>query len=423
MAYREVSVVSVREILRLWVRGHAVREIGRLTGTDRKTVTRYVEAARRGGLAQGSSEAQITDELLGCVLEAVRPARTYGHGAAWMLLEGERDALEKQIEDGLRLTKVHELLERRGAAVPYRTLHRYCARELGYGRRRATLPVADCEPGSELQMDFGRLGLVPDPASGRRRTCHALIFTAVYSRHMFVYPTHSQGLEALIAGCERAWEFFGGVFAVLIPDNMKAIVAEADAVQPKLSDAFTEYAQARGFEVDPARVRAPTDKARVERSLSYVRASFFAGESFADIADAQARAAVWCDMRAGLRLHGTTQRRPREVFEAEERPRLDGTYEAEMRKLIRVDLLILDDFLLRTLDATETSDIYEVVVERHRRASTVVTSNRDPSEWLAAMADPLLAQSAVDRLQSAAHELVVEGESYRRRQRPRRAAS
>jgi DNA replication protein DnaC len=103
--------------------------------------------------------------------------------------------------------------------------------------------------------------------------------------------------------------------------------------------------------------------------------------------------------------------------------RLDGTYEAEMRRLIRVDLLILDDFLLRPLDATETADVYEVVVERHRRASTVVTYNRDPSEWLAAMADPLLAQSAVDRLQSAAHELVVEGESYRRRQKPRRVAS
>lgn len=103
--------------------------------------------------------------------------------------------------------------------------------------------------------------------------------------------------------------------------------------------------------------------------------------------------------------------------------RLDGTYEAEMRKLIRVDLLILDDFLLRPLDPVETADVYEVVVERHRRGSTIVTSNRDPSEWLAAMADPLLAQSAVDRLQSAAHELVVEGESYRRRQKPRRAAS
>lgn len=331
MAYREVSMVSVREILRLWLRGHPVREIGRLTGTDRKTVARYVEAARGVGLQQGSSEAQVTDELLGSVVEAVRPARTFGRGAAWVRLEGERDWLGKQIEAGLRLTKMHELLERRGVAVPYRTLHRYCATELGYGRRRSTVPVADCEPGSELQIDFGRLGLVPDPPGGKRRVCHALILTAVYSRHMFVYPTHSQGLEAVIEGCERAWEFFGGVFAVVIPDNMKAIVSEADAVAPKLSDAFTEYAQSRGFEVDPARIRAPTDKARVERSVSYVRGSFFAGETFTDLTDVQERAAAWCSERAGLRVHGTTQRRPREVFEAEERPRLapapEGPYD------------------------------------------------------------------------------------------------
>ena len=58
------------------------------------------------------------------------------------------------------------------------------------------------------------------------------------------------------------------------------------------------------------------------------------------------------------------------------------------------------------------------MVERHRRASTVITSNREPAEMLAMMADPLLAQSAIDRVQSAAFELVVEGESYRRRQKP-----
>lgn len=320
MAYREVSVVQVREMLRLWLRGHPVREIGRLTGSDRKTVTRYLEAAQRAGLCTGEAETAISDELLGVVVEAVRPARTSGHGAAWMRLEGERAVLAKQIEDGLRLTKVHELLARRGIAVPYRTLHRYCAQELGYGRRRATVPVADCAPGSELQLDFGRLGLLPDPPGGGRRVCHALIFTAVYSRHMFVYPTFSQGLEAVIAGCECAWAFFGGVFAVVIPDNMKAIVAAADALAPQLSDAFTEYAQSRGFEVDPARIGTPTDKARVERSVPFVRDSFFAGESFADLADARERARSWCAERAGLRLHGTTQRRPREVFELEERP-------------------------------------------------------------------------------------------------------
>ena len=75
-------------------------------------------------------------------------------------------------------------------------------------------------------------------------------------------------------------------------------------------------------------------------------------------------------------------------------------------------------FALTTLDATETADIYEVVVERHHHASTVLTSNRDPSEWLAVMADPLLAQSAVDRLKSAAWELIIEGESYRQHEKP-----
>ena len=76
------------------------------------------------------------------------------------------------------------------------------------------------------------------------------------------------------------------------------------------------------------------------------------------------------------------------------------------------------DFALQPLDATETADFYQLCAERHQRTSTVVTSNRTAEEWLAMMADPLLAQSAVDRLTSTAHELIIEGESYRRRQKP-----
>lgn len=98
--------------------------------------------------------------------------------------------------------------------------------------------------------------------------------------------------------------------------------------------------------------------------------------------------------------------------------RLDNSHATEMRKLIRVDLLILDDFALQPLDATDTADIYELIVERHRATATLVTSNREPIEWLGLMADPLLAQSAIDRLQSAAYELVLDGESYRQRQKP-----
>ncbi|MGH9307135.1 MAG: ATP-binding protein [Acidimicrobiales bacterium] len=98
--------------------------------------------------------------------------------------------------------------------------------------------------------------------------------------------------------------------------------------------------------------------------------------------------------------------------------RLDATYDQEMRKLIGVDLLILDDYALQPQDATDTADVYELVVERHHTKATVLTSNRDPSEWLALMADPMLAQSAVDRLKSAAWELVIEGESYRQHEKP-----
>ena len=57
----------------------------------------------------------------------------------------------------------------------------------------------------------------------------------------------------------------------------------------------------------------------------------------------------------------------------------------------------MDDFALQPMDQTETADFYELIVERHHKTATVVTSNRDPSEWIALMSDLLLAQSAVDR--------------------------
>ncbi len=126
----------------------------------------------------------------------------------------------------------------------------------------------------------------------------------------------------MIAGFEAAWIFYQGVFATLIPDNLKAIVEQADPTGARLNQAFVEYAQARGFVVDPARVRAPQDKGRVERVVPFVRGSFFAGESFIDLPDAQRRAEEWCRQRAGMRIHGTIQARPAEVFRVEELPRL-----------------------------------------------------------------------------------------------------
>ena len=166
--------------------------------------------------------------------------------------------------------KMHELLERSGTAVPYRTLARFAAEECGYSsssRHHVTVPVADGKPGEEVQLDFGYLGMIAD--GDRRRKLHALVFTAVVSRYCFVYLTFSQTTAAVIAGCEAAWAFFGGMFTVLVADNLKPVVDKADRLEPRWNREWLEYAQARGLVVDPARVRCPQDKGRVENGVKF----------------------------------------------------------------------------------------------------------------------------------------------------------
>jgi DNA replication protein DnaC len=98
--------------------------------------------------------------------------------------------------------------------------------------------------------------------------------------------------------------------------------------------------------------------------------------------------------------------------------RADNSTERVLRSLLAPDLLIVDDFGLRRLNAQQSSDFYEVIVERHRRSSTIVTSNRAIDEWIPLFDDPILAQSALDRLAHNAYQVVIEGDSYRSRQRP-----
>jgi len=319
VAFREVRVNEVQEVLRCWLAGEGLRTVAERAGVDRKTARRYVEAAQVAGLVRDGGDGQLCDALIGAVIAAVRPARASGHGASWDRLLPHETQIRDWVEADLQLTNIHGKLTRLGVVVPYRTLHRFAAERCGFGRRQTTVRVADGDPGVECQLDFARMGLIPDPETGRRRVLHALIFTAVYSRHMFVWLTFRQTLDAVIAGCEAAWAYFGGVFRVLIPDNMSPIIADADPVNPTFTAGWLDYAQARGFGTDPARVRSPKDKPRVERVVQYVRGNFFAGEAFTDLADAQRRVEAWCTTTAGMRLHGSTYQRPGEQFATEER--------------------------------------------------------------------------------------------------------
>src|SRR5271157_4700365 len=334
MAFREVLVTQVREVLRAWLGGAGKRP-----------------AARRAGLARDGEESQLTDELLGVVVAAVRPARPAGHGASWEALAPRQAEMTGWVKDGLTLVKIGELLERSGTAVPYRTLARFAAAECGYcsSRPGVTVPVADGKPGEEVQIDFGYLGMISD--GDRRRKLHALVFTAVLSRYCFVYLTFSQTTAEVIAGCEAAWSFSGGMFTVLVADNLKPVVDKADRLEPRWNREWLEYAQARGLVVDPARVRSPQDKGRVENGVKFVQVSFFAGEQFAGIADARHRAEDWCRIRAGMRGHGTTRQRPAEVFAQLEAPALLPAPEQPYRVPAWSEAKVQRDFHVRAQNA------------------------------------------------------------------------
>ncbi len=101
--------------------------------------------------------------------------------------------------------------------------------------------------------------------------------------------------------------------------------------------------------------------------------------------------------------------------------RADHTYEKVFRRYLAPDLLVLDDFGLHRLNAQQSQDLYELVIERHRRASWVITSNRGVDEWLALFDDPILGNSALDRLANSAHQVVIEGPSYRAKLAPKHA--
>ncbi|MDA8284721.1 MAG: hypothetical protein M0Z42_15850 [Actinomycetota bacterium] len=263
MAFREVSVTQVKEVLRRWLReDEGLRRVAAGAGVDRKTARRYVDAAVSLGLDRSGGEDQLTDELIGGVCEAVRPARQNGHGAAWETARSHQGDIQAWVDDGHTVAKIGDLLRRRGVEIPERTLQRFCVERCGAGKDRSTVRVADGDPGKELQGDFGRMGIILDPHTGRRRVVHALIVVAVYSRHMFVWLTFGQTTGDVIAGLEAAWSFFGGVFPILIPDNLTPVITKAEPTEARINDTFMEYAQDRGFLVDAARVRRPTDKPR-----------------------------------------------------------------------------------------------------------------------------------------------------------------
>jgi transposase len=316
-------MIDVKEVLRRWSAGHGDRKIAREAGVDRKTVVRYIKRATALGLARGCA---LTDEVVHEVAQCVQARPIVPTSEEWSEVARHRPLIEHWLAGDaekrpLKLTKIHKLLVRdHELTSSYDTLWRFAHQELAWREKPSTVRVDDPPPGQEAQIDFGKMGFLVD--DGRKRTLWALVVTLVFSRYQFVWPTFLQTTAAVCEGLDRAWMFFQGIVATLVPDNTKAMINDPDALSPTLVNAFLDYVQARGIFVDPARVRSPKDKPRVENQVAFVRESWFDGETFTSLDHARESALVWCRDIAGMRVHGTTRKVPRDVFESVERPTL-----------------------------------------------------------------------------------------------------
>ena len=317
MAYKEVLRVEISEVIRRWQAGNSRRHIALGTGLSKDTVGKYIVAAEALGIARDGSGPD--EEQLSRLASISRSGpRQVGAPTEEKLGPWADQIYQWLTVDRLQVTRIQELLAERDCRVPYTSLHRFVARRHWQHRRANTVRMEQSGPGEVAEVDFGRLGYIQDQEAGRRCTVWALLVVLTYSRHSFLWPVYSQKLEEVIAGLEAAWAFFGGVPRYLVIDNFPAAVAGADALHPVFTRGFLEYSQHRGFIVDPARVRHPKDKPRVERGVQYARERFFKGGDFKDLAHLRSEAVRWCRDVAGLRIHGTTRRQPLQVFLEEE---------------------------------------------------------------------------------------------------------
>jgi transposase len=319
MSFQELSMIDVKEMIRRWSAGQSIRKIARDAGRDRGTVKRYITAAQGLGMPPGHVFA---DDEIHEIAQRVQARPVRDTSAEWKQVAQHRERIADWLgrKRPLRLTKIHTLLVREhGLEASYDTLRRYATQELDWHRKTPTVRLDDPPAGQEAQVDFGKMGLIIDPDSEGRRMLWALVITLSFSRYQFVWPSFSQSTEAVCEGLDHAWWFFGAMPKTIVPDNTRAMIKDPDALNPTLVAAFLDYAQARGLFVDPARVRSPRDKARVENQVPYVRESWFDGETFAGLDDARRSAEDWSSEIAGQRIHGTTRQVPREAFESNEK--------------------------------------------------------------------------------------------------------
>jgi len=321
MARREVTMNEIVEMIYQWHQGASIKSIRRSLGFHRKTIRRYVTLAQSVGVCR--EEAFPSERELIEKLTVLDPPGLLREAPVTEMILPHRDWIKSLLEHPQMTAKQVWRLFRERTALPvsYWTMKRYLRIQFQFGAPAVTVRL-EVEPGSQAQVDFGYAGMMVDPWTGKLRKAWAFIMTLSYSRHRFVRFIFRQDVQNWIDCHIRAFEFFQGIPACVVLDNLKPGVIKADIYDPTLNRAYAELERYYGFVADPAKTGEPKHKGKVERNMPIIRQQLLAGRSFRDSDEANQRALRWCREEIGMEIHGTTKRRPFEVFEQEEASKL-----------------------------------------------------------------------------------------------------
>jgi transposase len=325
MARRAFDVIDVVEILQHWHAGRRPTEVAASLGVDPRTVRKYTARAGDAGIVPGGAPlireqwVELVRDWFPELVDARVRSLTYPE------IDAHRARIEAMLETNTVSTIWQRLRDEHGLTASATSVRRYVWREFPdrVGADQVTVWRPPVEAGDEAQIDYGYLGAWFDPVVERVRRVWAFIMVLACSRHMFVRPVLSMNQSCWVEAHVAAFEFFAGCPARLVPDNLKTGVVKPDLYDPKLNRAYAEMAAHYGCLVDPARASKPKDKPRVERPVSYVRDSLWAGRTWTDLAHMQTAALTWCVKVAGQRHHRSLDgAQPYSVFLAVEAPAL-----------------------------------------------------------------------------------------------------
>lgn len=321
MGYNPQGIMDIYEIIRRWHQGHTIRGIAATLKVDRKTVRKYIQAAQQAGVRLQDPLAEAS-ELLG-MLQPLVPSGDRPKPAAAQFAPYRQEilALLEDPADPLTLKSTWQVICHRHPEITasYSSLKRVARR---WRPARPGTWRHETPPGQQAQVDYGKMGLLYDPESGRRRTVYAFVATLSWSRYKYVEFVWSQDQQGFVGSHLKMFEFWGGVPRTLVPDNLKSGVIGPDRYDPQLNPLYRQMAEHYGCFIDPARPGRPKDKGKVERTVPPVRDLFRrlkALDPGLTLAEANQKALHWCRQENGMTRHGTTGEQPWECFDQTER--------------------------------------------------------------------------------------------------------